>query len=97
MLTIWFMFDNHTFHKVKATDRAGLIAEAAACFAEDGCGGLFVRDASDATMRSLELQGRILNPKDNYKKHRWGVTPEQLEEWADKVFAEQAFQLAMVA
>ena len=90
MLSIWFMYDNHTFAKIKSRD-SGLVVEAARLFAEDGCGSLFVRDEFDATLHGLTLQGHRL------ANGRFGVTRAELDAWADAVMAEISFRKAMIA
>lgn len=90
MLKIWFMFDNHTFGKVTGKDRDTLIEQARDFFRQDGCGSLFVRDESDATVRALDLHGRPLN------NGKYGVLFSEIEEWADKIEAERSFRTLMV-
>ncbi len=48
-MTIWFMYDNHTFARVGdyTSSRAALEAKARALFAEDGCGSLFARNTKE--------------------------------------------------
>lgn len=90
-ISIWFMFDNHTFARVKSRDRNELVDEATNLFNEDGCGSLFVRDAWDAILKGLDLHGRPLGDG------HYGVLKADVEQWADKVLAEISFHKLMVA
>src|ERR1035437_883170 len=89
MLSIWFMFDNHTFAKVSDRDREGLIRRAYDLFLRDGSGGLFVRDQNDCTIDKLTLSGCLLS------NDKYGITPIQLEKWADEIMAELSFRTLM--
>jgi hypothetical protein len=91
MLSIWFMFDNFTFEKITARDRDGLIRQAKKCFAEDGCGALFVRDEFEASLESLTLMGRQL------ERGRYGVLDGDIGAWADKILEEHSFRKMMCA
>lgn len=83
----WFMFDNHTFAKVDGETREILITRATELFRQDGCGCLFVRDRSGSEVNRLALYGRILQEK----PVRFGVLPEDIEQWADSLLAERSF------
>lgn len=89
MLNVWFMFDNHTFERVKETTREGLTDRARKLFAEDGCGFLFVRDGQDASINPLTLHGHQLG------NGQWGATVDEIETWADAVVSEISFRTIM--
>lgn len=91
MLKIWFMYDNHGFARVEPRDKLGLIRRAKELFAEDGCGSLFVRDEHDAELRSLTVNGHRLG------NGQYGVTVDEIVQWADDVVAEEAFRHRMNA
>jgi len=90
MFLISFMFDNHTFERVTGKDRDTLIKQATGLFRSDGCGSLFVRDQWGGHMNALTLHGHRM------KDDRYGVRPDEIEAWADKVMAELSFQTLMV-
>lgn len=89
MLTIWFMFDNHTFAKIHSRDREGLVREATKLFQEDGCGSLFVKDEFNATLKMLTVDGKKLTDG------TWGVLASEVEQWAAAVVDEITFRKMM--
>ena len=90
-MNIWYMFDNHTFARIKETDREGILRRARSLLEEDSCGSFFVRDESDATLNKLTLHTRQLRPGE----YKYGVPSAELEKWADEVMAERSFRTLM--
>lgn len=89
MLNIWFMFDNHTFERVKETDREGILKHARDLVDEDSCGSFFVHDQSDATLNKLTLHTHQI------RSGKYGLDAGQLEQWVDEVMAERSFRTLM--
>jgi hypothetical protein len=85
MFHIWFMFDNHSFAKIRTTERGQMIARAVELFKEDGCGSLFVRDECGAELKNLTVNGRELG------NGLYGVPRDEIEQWADAVQTELSF------
>jgi len=89
MLSIWFMFSNHTFAKITGQDRETMVEQARDLFRSDGCGGLFVHDEFGTTLRALTLHGHRLD------NDRYGVPASEVEKWADEIMAERSFRTLM--
>lgn len=90
-MNIWYMFDNHTFERIKETDRDGLRDHVLRLLQEDSCGSLFVRDEFGTTINKLTLHTHKLS-QDHFK---YGIDSEKLEVWLNEIMAERSFRTLM--
>jgi hypothetical protein len=88
---IWYMFDNHTFERVKEVDREGIRDHVLRLLEEDSCGSLFVRDEMGGTLDNLTLHTEQLQPG----HFKYGILPDRLERWLDELMAERSFRTLM--
>lgn len=90
-MNIWYMFDNHTFERIRETDRDGIRDHVLRLIEEDSCGLLFVRDDLGGDLKNLTLHTERLRPDD----HKYGIPPAKLDKWLDEIMIERSFRAMM--
>lgn len=88
---ISYMFDNHTFERIKETDREGIRNHVLRLLDEDSCGSLFVRDDLGGHLDGLTLHTQQLRPGE----FKYGIHPADLDKWLDEIMAERSFRTLM--
>ena len=72
----WFMFSNHSFHRVTNRIPEDLIIEIRECFDQDSSGTLFVK-LNKQSINELDL-------KVNYKVNGYVMTDQEIQDWVTK-------------